>query len=77
MRAYIAKNERIHFLRICGADVTQTGKPITLFINLFHLSFFYTLDAHRSTERERDKNKNFNKTNDLDIESNQIESTVS
>ncbi len=25
MRAYIAKNERIHFLRICGADVTQTG----------------------------------------------------
>ncbi len=82
MRAYIAKNERIHFLRICGADVTQTGKPITLFsiyfINLFSFFFFlYTLDAHRSTERERDKNKNFNKTNDLDIESNQIESTVS
>lgn len=25
MRAYIAKNERIHFLRICGADVTETG----------------------------------------------------
>ena len=25
MRAYIAKNERIHFLRLCGADVTETG----------------------------------------------------
>ncbi len=33
MRAYIAKNERIHFLRICGADVTQTGSRINLIIN--------------------------------------------
>jgi len=24
MRAYIAKNERNHFLRLCGADVTET-----------------------------------------------------
>lgn len=25
MRAYIAKNERIHFLRICGFDVNEEG----------------------------------------------------
>jgi len=43
MRAYIAKNERIHFLRICGADVTDTGLQYfsCFFVGYFLINFYF------------------------------------
>lgn len=76
VRAYVAKCDRIHYLRLCGADLSKFGKiPVKVVVDeKFNvILYFHYKEVNKFAEKERSaqndlEEKDENKKEDVSID---------